>query len=382
MVEFEAKTALLRKRVAALSFPDEVMDEASSAVLAAGMRLPDAARTLRKEWLNDMVASTDSAEFRHASRDPGAHFLAWIKERSKNRYHVTWRSVDAVAMRLGADIASRLAMVVWPQEIAWAQRLRLSDNPVIATKAAMFLREAEGNPAKLFGKIADLHSDALVRSGYSDNPAQETSPSEIRFADCLPEFNPLFLRYAARSYGEVLLSMPRERIELLAGRASRDERQERLELAAAASARTTRRFPMRRILSIISAAHSMGISPNDLFLLETRFLALLESGKVEADSGTRSPQAAFVTMIASPLSRETLLSEAQAPDGEPSEILWGVANLDRRWLGTLPESYGKWSQKWYRHLENWQADVVDERRAAPFDPVSDFGFFLVESEQS
>lgn len=379
MVEFEAKAALLRKRVAALSFPEERLAEAQAIVHAAGMRLPDAVATLRKEWLNDMVATTDSAEFRHASRDPAAHFLAWVRERAKNRFHVSWRAVDAVAARMGPEVASRLALVTWPQEIAWAQRLRLAENPVTATKAAMFLREAEGNPSRMFSKIADIYGDVFAKAGYSDHVAQEISPSEIRFADAVPDFNPLFLRYAARSYAEVLSSMPRDRIEILAARAARDERQDRDEIAALAAANATRRFPMRRVLAIISAAIAMGISPNELFLLENGFLKQVEQGSVEVAEGGRTPQAAFVTAISNDTKRAELVATSVRPDVEDAEIMWDVVHLDRRWLDAMPESYRKWSHVWVRLMENWQADIVEERREAPFDLISDFGFYLMEN---
>lgn len=377
MVDVEAKAALLRRRVAALALPANAMETAQKVIEAAGMRLPGAAEELRKEWLNDMVAGTDAAEFRHAARDPGKHFVAWIGERAKNRYHVTWRAVDSVARRLGADVASKLILVSWPQEIAWAQRLRLSDNPVIATKAAMFLREAEGSPAKVFGKISDLYAEAVVRLGYSESPAQDLSPFDIRFGTSLPDFNPLFLRYAARNYAQIG-SMPRERLEKLAARAARDERQERLAVASETAVSAARRFPMRRMLSTVTLAAGLGMSANQLYLAEEAFLARLSAGAIEIETGGRAPQAAFVAAIASPEERMALLAQAATPDLEETEVLWDIANMDRRWLDRLPESYSKWSHRWASAMEGWQAAVVHGEREAPYDPISDFGFYLTE----
>jgi len=380
MVDVEAKAELLRRRVAALALPEGAMREAEEVVAAAGMRLPGAAEELRKEWLNDMVASTDAAEFRHASRDPGRHFVGWASERAKNRFHVTWRAVDAVARRLGADVASRLILVVWPQEIAWAQRMRLSENPVIATKAAMFLRETEGGPAKTFSRIADIYSEAAVRAGYLDSPAQDLSPSDIRFGASLPDFNPLFLRYAARSYAQIVGSMPRDKLEKLAARAARDERHERAEASSASAVASARRFPMRRMLSTVTVAAGLGLSSNELVLAEEAFLARAAAGRVEIDEGgRRSLQSAFVAAIADPLTRAGLFEEAPLPDFDESQTLWEIANMDRRWLAALPESYSKWSHRFATVMESWQSDIVHGRREAPYDPVCDFGFQLATS---
>lgn len=382
MVGIDAKADLLRKRVAALALTPETLGEAAEVLSAAGVTLPGAAGELRKEWLNDVVASTEPAEFRAAARDPGGHFLAWLRERAKNRFHVTWRAVDAVAARLGAETASRLALVTWPQEIAWAQRLRLSENPATATKAAMFLREAEGYPAKVFSRIADLHADLAGKAGYWDSPAQESSPDEIRFGEGTVDFNPLFLRYASRSYVENLLGMPRERMEKLAARAARDETRERAAITAGAAVRAARRFPMRRVASTIAAAASMGITPNCLFLLENGFLALVEAGLEHVDPVPRPPQAAFVAAIANSAARPRLVAAAPEPEASDEEILWEVANLDRRWQASLPESFGRWSKDRASRMLEWQADIVEGRREPPRDPISDFGFHLLATEKA
>jgi len=374
MMDTESRARLLRKRVAALQIPPETMAEAEKVVEAAGLKISGAADNLRKEWLNDLVASTDAAAFRHAARDPSSHFLDWLAERARTPYHVSYRAVDSAAQRLGPEVAARVAMVVWPQEIAWAQRLRLSENPVTATKAAMFLREAAGNPARLFGKIADLYGDAVTKSGYSDNPAQDLSPHDIRFSPEVPEFSPLFLLYAARSYSDVLLDMTRDRIEILAQRAARDENEERRRIEAEKAVGSIRRFPMRRIFSVISSSVTMGLSANKLYLAEIGFVGLLESGDIEADNGV----ATFVSMISSAETRQKLFAAAKTPDTTPEEIQWGIAHLERGWIDDLPESFRKRAMNLQPAMEAWQVEVVEERREAPYDPVSDFGFFMIE----
>mgnify|MGYP001333921659 CR=1 FL=1 len=381
MVGIEAKAELLRRRVAALSLPEGTLEEAAEVLASAGVTLPGMAEELRREWLNDVVASVHPAEFRAAARDPRGCFLAWLRERAKNRFHVTWRAIDAVALRLGAETASRLALVIWPQEIAWAQRMRLSSNPATATKAAMFLREAEGAPARVFQKLSDLYADLAGKAGYWDSPAQEAAPEEIRFGEEEVDFNPLFLRYASRAYAEALHGMPRERLEMLAARAARDETRERAVITAGAAVRAARKFPMRRVASTIAAAKSMGIAPNALFFLENGFLALVEAGLEMVDPVARAPHSAFVAAIADPAARPRLLASAPEPEASDEEILWEVANLDRRWLSALPESFSRWDSGRVQRMQAWQADVVEGRREPPRDPVSDFGFYLLETEK-
>jgi len=381
-VSVEAKTRILRRRVAALALPPEVMTEAAAIIEENGMKLPGAAETLRVEWLNDMVATDNAAKFGHAARNPSNHFLEWVKVRSQNRYHVTYRSIDAVTRRLGADAASRLAMMVWPQEIAWAQRMRTFSNPTVATKAALFLREAEGTPGRVFEKIADVYSDAFVKSDYSGSPAHAMSVSEIRFSDPLPEFTPLFLRYAARAYSDKLLGMSRDRISSLALIAARDEMADRNFESARQSSKIARSSPMRRMVPIIAAALRANISSNEMFMLETAFIERLIAGGVAIDMGTGSPHASFLREIENKDSRAMLLAAAPPPteEQEADALVWHVVNLRPSiWLREIPDSIKLISNKPKADMERWQTEIAEDRRPPPFDAISDFGFFLLEA---
>lgn len=379
MIDTETQKRLLRKRVEALSFPDSLLVEASEIIRNSGMKVADAVTNLRKEWLNDLVATTDSIEFKRAVSNPGAHFLAFVGERAKKPYHVTYRAVEAVARRFGSDLASRFTHIVWPQEIAWAQRLRLDVNPNTATRAAMFLRETEGNPAKIFSKIADLYSDAVAKIGYTENPAHELSVVEIRFDDIVPEFNPLFLKYASRHYSEILQNMSRDKVEILAARAAKDERQDRSLITARKVVETTRRFPMRRLPNVISLAKSIELTSNELYQIEKSFLVKMERGEIELEQGLNSPHIAFVSTMLDENSRNELLSISHLPDVNFSNIQWEVANISgRRWVKDLPPAYSKWTDIAQNEVEKWQLAIVEERRPVPFDLISDFGFWLMD----
>lgn len=375
-VSIEAKTRILRRRVAALEIAPDVVAQAEQIVRGEGMKLPNATESLRVEWLNDLIAG-EASEFGLAARDPGAHFLGWVRVRARNRYHVTYRSVDVVARRLGADAASRFTLVAWPQEIAWAQRMRLDRNPIVATKAALFLRETEGQPGKVFERIADIFAEARLKTDYAVHVVHGMSPSEIRTASSVADFTPLFLRYAARAYADRLLGMSREKFEALAVVAARDEIAERDAEAGRQSAGIARSSPMRRMLPIIVEAMTMRLTANQLFVLENVFVDQIERGEVAVETGTGSPHAAFVSAIADTARRNAMLIEGAARVTEDVDSLaWEVVNLKQTWLSSLPDAYRRMTTKLLPAMESWQVEIAEDRREAPFDPVSDFGFFL------
>lgn len=380
MVSIEAKTKILKRRVEALQLPDGTVKEVEQILHAEGMKLPGAAESLRLEWLNDMVAHESAAEFGHAARNPRQHFIEWAKVRAKRRYHVTYRSVAVVERRMGSSVATQIAMMVWPQEIAWAQRMRLDRNPLVATKAGLFLREAEGQPGKVFEKIADVYSNACLKPDYADHPAHSMSASEIRLSSSVPEFTPLFLRYAARAYADKLHGMSRETLAKFASVAARDEQEDRDLEAGRQSARIAQLSPMRRMLPVISAARSAGLSSNQLCQLEKVFVTLLERGSVKVEAGTGSPHASFMSVIGDPVRRNGMLlaSPPRVAGEDPDSLAWEVVNLKPgSWLATLPVSFTRMANRLPQAMEAWQIEIAEERREPPLDAVSDFGFFLV-----
>ncbi|MBY3433773.1 hypothetical protein HFN89_06375 [Rhizobium laguerreae] len=375
MVDIDRKMDLLRQRVASLSIKAETI-EAAERIVKANRMVSKIVEPLRKEWLNDMITHPNAGEFRLAASDPDGHFLRWIDLRSRRPYHVTRRTVASVGEKYGTDTASKLSIVVWPQEIAWAQRMRLDPNPFTATKSALFLRETLNNPSKTFSAMADIYSDAIMRVGYTDSPVQDLSAAEIRFATELPEFAPLFQRYAARAYADTLKNMTRDQVEKLAQRAAAEENEDRRLVAAEGIARAAQRSPMRRSVSTIRTAIAFKLDSNTTFLLESAFIRKVEAGDVDIEPGQRTADAGFLRLIADPAQRDAVLSTENVPSTAAYMDTWEIAHLNASFLDQLPPSYtplacGK------AQLGSWQEAVVTGKRPCPYDAVSDLGFFLL-----
>jgi hypothetical protein len=289
---------------------------------------------------------------------------------------VTRRTVAAVGGKYGTDTATKLSIVIWPQEIAWAQRMRLDPNPFTATKSALFLRETVGNPSKTFAAISDIYSDAIMRVGYLDSPVQDLSAAEIRFAADLPEFAPLFQRYAARAYADTLKNMTRDQVEKLAQRAAAEENEDRRLVAAEGIARGAQRSPMRRSVSTIRTAIAFKLDSNTTFLLETAFIRKVEAGEVDIEPGQRTADAGFLRLIADPAQRDMVLSMESLPTTADYMDTWEIAHLNGTFLDQLPPSYKPLACN-KAQLESWQESVVTGKRPCPYDAVSDLGFFLL-----
>lgn len=372
MVDIDRKIELLRQRVTSLQLSERTLADAEEIVRTSGMsaKMVD---TLRREWLNDMVSHPNPSEFRLAAADPNLHFLNWLKSRIRHRYHVPRRTVAAVSERYGADAAAKLSIVIWPQEIAWAQRLRIDSNPYTSTKAALFLRESEANSAKVFPALSDIYSDAVTMTGYLDSDAQDLSPDEIRFMGELPDFAPLFLRYASRAYADTMKNMTRDQVERLAARAAAEENVDRSRLSAAKIANSNQRAPLRRSVPMIRSAAAAGLDANGMYLLETAFNRLLAAGEIEIDPGMRTADASFIRLLNDKTQRSRLIGmEPLPPTSERMDGL-DIARLTRSFCDFLPSSLKCRPED----FERWQASVVEGSRPLPHDARSDLMFFLL-----
>jgi hypothetical protein len=370
----DRKLELVRQKVRRLELPETATAAAEEVIRAKGMVAK--VETLRKEWFNDLLHETMDEEYKLAAADPAGHFLKWIAIRAAHRFHVTFRTLHSVADRYGAEVAHKLYVVTWPQEIAWAQRMRLDRNPFTATKAALFLRETEGAPARTFSAIADIYSEAIMRVGYSESEVQELSAEEIRFASELPEFAPLFQRYAARAYADTLAKMTRDQVERLAARAAADENTERRQFAGEGIARKTMRSPMRRSIAMIRSAIGFGLGANELFMAERAYLKKVASGEIEVEPGMRTADAGFMRLLADRARLRSVLDMEPLPDPAESLDALQIARLDARFIDALPPSFQPLACS-KAQLDAWKEDVVYGRRAHPYDPVSDLGFKLL-----
>ena len=377
-VDIDRKIDLLRERVLSLSLSDSIIPQTELMIKKSGLPT-STAESLRKEWLNDMLSHPSSAETRHATSDPSDHFLKWLEERVKHRYHVSRRTVSAIANNYSPEIASKLSIIIWPQEIAWAQRMRLDKNPFTATKAALFLRDIESNPSKVFISIAGIYSDAVMTNGYLDNEVQDFTADEIRFAVNIPEFAPLFQRYAARAYSDALKAMSRDQLKKYASRAADDENNDRRRIASENISRRNTRFPMRYSISIIRSAIAFKLDANKLFLLEKAFNRLLENGEVDVEPGMVTADAGFLKLLANKDRRTSILDMEELPPAADCRTAWDIIHLNAGFSIKMPG--GLVSLKVSKdQFSQWQEDVVEGKRPLPYDEYSDIGFFLLGSQ--
>jgi len=332
-----------------------------------------------QEWLFEMADSTRNDDYFLATRNPRLQFSRWVAARVADPFFVSKSIRKILHQRYQVDVANKIFMIIWPQEIAWAQRFRLDSNVYTATKAALFLSQAQDDTKTVFLSIADLYAEAFMTFEYNRSHFQDMSPEEIRNSPELSDFTPLFLMHANRNYIEKLSKLDASDFQKYAAVAAQMEKTERQSVMRARLVEHAKKFPLRRSLPVLAAARAHGISSNELYLLEEFFLDQVEKKVIEVVPGSSTALPIFTAFISDRRGIKRTIMEAAnfaGPDAKAIDQL-GVLDLRNWWIEQLPDGY--------RNLGNivtsfseWREALIDDSRKMPFDPVSDFGYFLLE----
>jgi hypothetical protein len=363
---------LVRQLVASLVVDREAMASAEKTVADAGFAKPaETSERLRKEWLNDIL-SDDGDIIQQAVRDPSRHFLAWLSERIKNPFHVSYRAVDRVARNQGPEAAMMLANMRWAQEIAWAHRMRADENPQIAVLASAFVEAARRDPSKAFLGLAESLEEAALEPDYASSTNHHLTADEIRDGVGSVLWVPLFLRYARKTFLPDISKLPRKTLEALAQRAAKEEEREKRVRLSRSFVKGLELWRPSRAISVLSLAVSLKLGSNDLVWLEERFAEAIGNGEEPVPVGPIDT--AFVLFVQrnagdfpAPPSRE----EIRARIGT-------VASLGRRWVDMLPKDYVAMGAHRAECFAQWADGVISGAREAPADAVADYGHWLVE----
>jgi hypothetical protein len=368
-------SVILTRAVRSLRVSPATMDRSRSVAEAAGVMDAEAAQKLYREWVNDLVAFVGHPQMAEAARNPDHAFLQWLGSRLTNPFHVTCRAHDAVRARYGGEAALLFAEVRWPQEVAWAHRMRGHDNDRIVFLAGMWLKAAKRDPAKLFrGLVRCYAEEASLDPHYARSDVHLCDAGEIRGGAVDDRhWRPLWLRFAEREFGPMANGMPRQKLTLLAQQVRETEFRERLADKRSGWAGRLRAARPALMLAVLQAAIDHGLSSDDLAAAEKAFIADVESGAVDIDGQPHPAWRLFLRTLPDWQGRSPV------PDpGEAEERVAAVQGMSPAWTDALPADFLRLGAADQRRLLAWFDAVASDRtRAAPSDPAVDYGMWLV-----
>ncbi|AOG02800.1 hypothetical protein [Bosea sp. RAC05] len=340
----------------------------------AGMSEAD----LYLEWFNDALCDKDIRT--KAGLDPAAHYLDWLADRLLEPFRVSYRTYNKIKRLWGVETVNLVVNVVWPQEIAWGHRMRLSGDDRVAFMANVFLVSAARDPSRECLRLAEARMNAVQDLGYSMAVAHEFTPSQIRSDPHVGSgFEPLFIRAYRPLVAERISSMTPAQLSHLAETVRHKESLERRGLAAQRAVMACRRSPLSRINGVISSAIEMKYDSDRLVLAEEMFLDKLAAGEITVDLDVGLPYRDFINFIRH-TPPDSILEASLPVDAMVAEAaLFTVVANPEGFISTLPEQYHQLQAGVRTVFGSWLRPIASRQRATPRDLVCDYGFHLVRN---
>ncbi|CAH1688528.1 conserved hypothetical protein [Hyphomicrobiales bacterium] len=337
-----------------------------------GMSEPD----LHMEWFNDVVC--DASRRASAAQDPDGSYRAWLAQRVRDPFAVSYRTYDKMKRRWNIESVNLMINVVWHQEIAWAQRTRLSPDDRDAFLANLFLVAAAKDPSRECLRLAEAREIAAQDPAYATAIEHDFPPGQIRMDPNIgARFVPLWLRTYRFQTAERLNTMNGTQMMHLAEKVRQMEKQERRVIVAERAVAACRRNPISRMIGVISVAIEVGWDADLLVAAEQLFLEKLLKGELTLAPDTGLPYTEFTQFV------RTTPAEALADLTGPEFNLTSEADLfsvvadSRGFVNALPDNYHNLGAAEVEVFRAWLAPLATRKRAVPRDLVVDYGFHLV-----
>jgi len=371
-MERNLQMEFLIQRKALLSVPEIAMDEARKRCEGHGLDVS----VLHNEWINDTLSSQPAYEM--ALEDVPKSFLAWVDRKIEDPFLLPAMASKVASLRLDHD-AMRFCTIVWPQELAWAHRLRRSEDAVVAILSDGFLRRARKDVMSQFKALFPVYLVACEEFDYLRSQVHDLTPEQIRLGMGDNNFDPVFLRYA-RSAFESLVSklMERDEIDKIVESVRNSEVKEVQKILRSKTAQLMERSRLTRMISIIRTAMDIGLDSDRLDLAYVSFLQEIENGAVHLDVNGGLPDGEFRAWLRVQKFKRMTMPETFRTNAA-DESLGEIVRAPIGWVDRLPQEYLDLGGRTPRIFQEWLSPIVKDIRSAPRDFVLDYGFHLVKT---
>lgn len=362
---------LLAKRRAMLDLPETVMAEAEERCKEARLDVLG----LRREWINNVLRNE---EFEKAMENVPKSFLDWVDRKVADPYFLPAQASSLASLRL-EDEAMRFSTIVWPQEIAWAKRLRRSDDIPTALLSSLFLGQARKNVVEQFKSLFPIYLVAQEDFAYIRLSVHDLTPDQIRMGMGSPSFEPLFLRHARSAFEPQLAKLlDMTGIDVIVAKIRREEEADIQDLILGRAVKALERSRITRMVSVIRAAIDIGLDSEMLDRAYEEFLQQVRGGKLRFDPQTGLPDAEFRSWLRVQSLKRPSRGKAPIRNAD-NPTLYEIVKRPKRWVEGLPEEYRSLGGNVSHVLHAWLQPIVADERPAPRDFVLDYGFHLVDT---
>lgn len=370
-----SRANLLSRLVARLKVRPETALQVAEILADSNSKEMDYNR-LYQEWVNETVVVLSQVGNKDVLQDPDAAFVAWVRNRVKSPFHIGLNVHNAVRTAYGDEVSLAFRNAIWPQEIAWAQRMRGDESERIAVLAETWLKATTRDAARMFRSMIEIYvGQASFDASYIKSPLNLLSVDEILDGDITTaHWRPLWLRSAEKEFGAKINQLPRVTMAKMADRIRLLSTNEKTARRNARFASHLRRFRPSLVPGVMRAAVRNALSSDDLILGESDFIGRVSSGVIPLETSRLPGWQIFLTEIKRWAGMSPMLDEA----GRNARIQ-AVFMLPPYWHDGVPSEFKDIGGS-QDEMVRWASDIISGLRYPPSDHLVDYGLWLIERD--
>ena len=342
-----------------------------------GSQLDYTAQDMIAEWLNYVILNRDDGEtLETAIENPDRHFMQFLVNVTNDPTQPLPHHVQMLSRQIGIEFVSAMSRIHWPQQLAWAERMKNHEDDTVVLLADLFSKKAAKKPSDLFCKLTRFAFEAdFDGQTHSMTTFDLLNADEIAAVDLTGlQWLPLCILYVQRSSASKALAQFSE--SALAQRAHGvriDYRKRHASQRLDASLSYLEDYPLTLRSSVISKATRLGINSTKLCALYRDFLSSIRD-QIKIPDDERSMTRLFIEHIDHGKDNKVVSQEAETVRG----IRKSVARINSRWIASLPEDMFVAGADDKSKLSEWRNLVLSGERDCPSDIRVDYFMFLYE----
>jgi hypothetical protein len=336
---------------------------------------------LKKEWLNDVLSKgVSSNALSSALEDPDSNFISFAIKFIDSPDEPSERIINKMSKQYGEAFVGHFLMVVWPVQIAWAQRLRNHQDDHMCICADIFVKLlAKKGPSKIFCDLTNWSFKNGIEA-ISNNPSiSEMSKEEILSAPLdNMDFIPICISFVKNQSKNTLSRISEKKFTEHAKSIREQYQDDYLTTELSNTVKYLQDFPIIFRHMIVMQVLSLGITSNAYHWLNEKFIQDIKSMRI-----TSAPE--FIDREFSRFVNDHEKDAKKFSKASKSEVIdlrQEVSLLSAKWQKSLPYLTQELGAEKSSNFSKWRDQILDNYREAPRDPSLDFFMWLVGKKYS
>jgi hypothetical protein len=309
------------------------------------------------EWLEEKIIT------KNTKLNYDDQFKLWFNKRIRTLYFINRPILEKLIDIHGKEDSYLFYEKKWSQEVALAQKMRLSDNIKISVLAHIFLSDIQNNLKNMLSSIIEIYkSEGQKDKLYMNSNIHHMNYHEILTSKNWDTFKPLWLRYSLKEYKKDINKLSSKEISdlhLVSRQLAFDEiKYRKID-------RYLNILEENKILflsSILSFANKNNLSADQLYWIKNKFYYDLKSGNILIFKENKSYWHSFLNYIKI---NKNIIPDIIITKKEQMKRIKNIEHLTNNWIESAKKNIILLEDSRQEIFNSWMFEVIHRKTRIP-----------------